>query len=287
MQSVNGSMKQGDCVQLLKSFGFTDPVLVSHSDQTYTYKFNDYAPKQLLTSLGEPTIAGGGKVAVYQVPNVAKLGVSPTNSMVRLIDLTVKGGVSKGHIKIDKLPGPLGTAYLRASGDPTIRVAFIKKLWDHLNRAKFQARMAPPKLIVDEISEKGVRAFYQRGPNYTPGTIKVAPFLFNAREPFFVEIFLHEMCITGDSVVRTDLGDLAVSEFAASGAAFLQSRKGLTRVINHWVSGVKPTLVLTTFSGATLRLTDNHPVLVKKWYGYRWVRADRLRPTDRILRLES
>ncbi len=180
---------------LLESFGFSGLSLVSSEGNTTTLRFRDYNHSSLVKSLGQPTLAGGGKVAVFQIPKVARIGVSPSNSVLRFIAEIDSGAATvQHHLGFVKVPPAYSAAYLKASINPAHRVSYIRKIWDFLNKTKFNDRLMEPRLAVKESLGAGVRAHYIGNRACTSGTIEVTHFMFNAREPFFLEIFLHEMC---------------------------------------------------------------------------------------------
>ena len=188
-------MKHQDIVTLLKSFGFSGLTLVSAEGDTTTLRFQDYNHSSLVKSLGQPTLAGGGKVAVFQIPKVARIGVSPTNSVLRFISEADTGVATvQHHLGFVKVPPAYSTAYLKASINTGHQVPYLRKIWEFLNKTKFAGKMVEPRLGVKESLGAGVRAHYIGNRSFTAGTIEVARFLFNAREPFFLEVFLHEMC---------------------------------------------------------------------------------------------
>lgn len=196
---ILGTMKQPEIVTFLKSLGFTNLKLLNHKDTTYTYSFDDLDVRALKSQVGSPTVAGGGKVAVYEIPGTAKIGVSTSNNAVRFIDLTpASTNVSDAHLGEVDLPPALEAAYLRASGNQSFRIPFCKKLWEHFNKEKFNSRLTMPRLLVGDSPPEGVdskaRGVYYGGPGFRNKALYMASFMFNARIKFFIEVFLHEMC---------------------------------------------------------------------------------------------
>lgn len=178
-------------------------------------------------------------------------------------------------------------AACKLNENKTPRVAFMRMLWHffHADRFGSNSEMLEPafqflKVFTDPLKMRKRAHWSPRDK-----AIAVSPRLFNAEQDYFMEIFLHEMCVTGDTLISTDIGDVPISELNGSTATKAQSRKGLSSIIKVWASGLKQTLSITTSSGENLRITENHPVLVRKWYGYRWVPAGELQVNDKILRL--
>jgi len=192
-------------LQEVKTFltkrGFNGLQYVSHSEETKTFnfkytEFNDY-------HMGiEPTVAAKGQVAVYNIPEVGKIGVSPNNRMVRFIDAgkaIAKKKVNDSHLGFVEVTPELTELFNKAVTNSTQRVPYMKALWHYLNTEKFQGRMKEPELKTGPRS--GSRHKNARGVYFStnwhsngPGKIWMADFMFNAREPFFLEVFLHEMC---------------------------------------------------------------------------------------------
>ena len=189
-------MKQPDIVKMLEQYGFRGLHLHNNEGKTSTYKFAEYKKDLLAKELGSPSIAGGGKVAVYEVGAIAKLGVSPLNHMVRVVVKAEDSRVADdGHLAKIKVPSILTRAFLQAQVKPTLRLSYCKHLWEFLNKEKFHGELPTPKFAVGENFPKlpGARGVYTGGHNFTAGSIWMASFMFNAREPFFLEVFLHEM----------------------------------------------------------------------------------------------
>jgi len=285
-------MNQTELVKLLETFTFRGLVLFKLDAKTATYKFESYDHKKLEKALGKPAVAAEAKVAVFIIADIGKIGVCPSNSMVRFVASPSSASAPQAdssHLGEHDTSAELELQYARAQGSARHRIAFVKTLWTHFNETKFEGRMKMPKIEVShkpsfKTKHTTARGIHMGGRNYGPGIIWIADFLFNARRPFFYEILLHEMCLTGDSLISTNLGDIRIDALANSGATHAQSRHGLTPISRVWESSSKPTLELTTAAGYSLRLTDDHPVLVRRWYGCRWIPAGQLKPGDRLLR---
>jgi hypothetical protein len=196
---TEASMHQLDIVALLKSLGFTSLKLKKYEDKSSTYAFGDYNPSHLKKTLGDFTLASNGKVAVYSIPKVAKLGVSPLNSLVRFLDQTSDTSpvASDKHLGKVKVTPALSKAFMQAAVDPSLRVAYCKKLFEYFNKEKFHGNLPTPVFLVSDKSLsniKDARGVYFGGPAFGAGKVWMASFMFNAREPFFLEVFLHELC---------------------------------------------------------------------------------------------
>lgn len=197
-------MNQRDIVKLLESLFFDNLTLVKSVGETSTFSYSSYDQAKLVKALGKPTVAAGNKVAVFEIPGTGKIGVSPTNSMVRIVPVAstaLKPQVNDSHLRQKETTEELSLAYKRAQGNPRFRLTFTKDLWTHFNYTKFSARMKMPKIEVAAAPSfgfprglKSARGIHHGGNNYTPGIIFIADFLFNGREAFFYEILLHEMC---------------------------------------------------------------------------------------------
>jgi len=191
-----------EVTSLLKRFSFEGLSLISMDEEklTYNFKFTSFNPVLMPV---KPTVAAGGKVLVFTVPDVGKFGVSPANFMVRYVDSGLRHGTSssvpEGHLTKQELPADLVLAYQKAVVNSGQRVAFVTKLWHHFNTTKFSGQMQVPKLEVSSHPSFGGVAKSTRGaflgdPGWHPGRLWMASFMFNSRIAFFCEVFLHEMC---------------------------------------------------------------------------------------------
>lgn len=193
-------MKPQDVVPILERYGFQHLKLVKHEGQTSTFRFIDYNPANLKKSLGVPSIAGAGKVMVFDIPDVGRLGVSPTNSMVRFVasGTIVRPETDTSHLGKIKVPDVYIKALEKAKVDPTKRVAWMKKMWEWGNDHLFAHRLPPGTKFVTAPRIPGAKAttrgLYQGGYGWKAGTISLAGYLFNARNDFILEVFFHEMC---------------------------------------------------------------------------------------------
>lgn len=197
---IEAELKQPEIAQLLKTYGFEGLRLVDHKDKTSTYKFKDFDKKFLDNTFGSPAVTSNGKVAVYSIPAVGKIGVSPSNSMVRLKDETSgdRAGSATHHLANVKVPPAYEKAYLQAQVNPSVRVKFCQKLFEYFNTDRFDSKLETPKFSVSEKNPPGTkkttRGAHTGGRNFAPGTVWMASFMFNARSVFFYEVFLHELC---------------------------------------------------------------------------------------------
>jgi hypothetical protein len=196
-------MQPSDIATLLKNFGFTDLSLVKVDGKLFTFKFGSYNHKKLTTMFGAPSIAGSGKVAVFEVPDYGKLGVSPSNLMVRLsyTGSHVKTEYNDTHLSKHDTTSELSLLFDKAKISPNLRTKYLTSLWEFYNKEKFQGRLPKSKIITsikpptDGVS-KNVRGFFQPDQKiqFGPGTVWIADKLFNSNEAFVNEIFLHELC---------------------------------------------------------------------------------------------
>lgn len=286
-------MQPSDISALLKNFGFTELSLVKVDGKLFTFKFGSCNLKKLSTMFGTPSIASGGKVAVFEVPEYGKLGVSPMNTMVRLsyTGTHQKREYNDTHLGQHETTPELSLMYEKAKVNPTQKVKFITALWEYFNKEKFQGRLPEPRLLTSakppvDGARKNARGLfiYDTKKMYGPGTLWISDRIFNAKEAFINEVVLHEMCVTGDTLVDTDLGPIRMDKLGESDAK-VRTRRGFASILKWWKSGDEETLTVRTESGLGLRLTGNHPVLVRKWYGYKWIDARDLRVGDQVLRL--
>jgi len=183
---------------LLTRLGFTELSLVKSDEaaRTYTFQFKQFNPKLMKS---KPTMAAKGSVAIWELEDVGKIGVSPSNQVVRFIDAGKRTQVPKAddsHLsRATAVPEELEQQFQKAVINPGKRVQFMKNLWTFYNREKFGGRMEMPALKTSNTgAPKGTRMFHRGGPHFTTGMIWVAEYMWNARLPFFLELFLHEMC---------------------------------------------------------------------------------------------
>ena len=190
-------LKQPDIIRLLSSFGFSNLSLVKHESDVSTYRFG-HLDTAKLRSLGEPSLASGGKVAIFEIPQVAKIGVCDSNSLVRFVDYSQTHETFTVHLGNLKFPTSLSLAFLKASGNTALQVPFCKKAWAYFNKTYFGNNLDLPVIKVSDTPpgkvSKASRAAHFPGGNFKTHFLWFASFLFNSREPFFIEIFLHEMC---------------------------------------------------------------------------------------------
>ncbi len=282
----------------MKAYGFEELTLTNQdsSKKSYTFKFHTYNHSRLVKELGAPSVTSDKKTAIFTIPSVGKLGVAPASKLVRFIDASPTDfGVPSNHLSIKETTKELDFAYIKAQTTPRLRLAFLKKAYEYFNKEKFHDALKPCVLSVSASPPKnasspklkGARGIYYGGIGGPQGTLWIADFLFNSPAPFFNEVLVHEMCITGDSLVSTEQGAVRIDQLTKSGVTHVRSRLGLSRLTGVWESGTQPTLRITTAGGNRLCLTGNHPVLVRKWYGNKWVAADKLKVGDKVLRLES
>jgi hypothetical protein len=195
-------MKLLEIKTLLNKFGFDRLSLVKADEQTktYTFKFQNYDISRLTV---KPTMAAGGKVLVFNIPDVGKIGLSAENQIVRFIDSGTRDNAPKAsdkHLGFVDVPAELSLEFQKAAINSAKRVQYLKNLWTHLNTTKFGSQMKMPHLECSSSPSKGkgshktARGIYFGGPSFQPGTLWIADFMFNAREPFFLEVFAHEMC---------------------------------------------------------------------------------------------
>lgn len=281
-------MKPQDMVMVLEKLGFQGLKLVKTEGKTAAFTYTDWTERTTKGTLGAPTITSNKKVMVFNIPNVGRLGVAPASSMLRLIaDKEDEGLADTSHLAKTDVPQPYLVALEKAKVHPELRVKWLAKMWDWFNEHKFGGRMQPPKFEValKRGKDAKTRGIYFHGPFFRPGRMFLASFLFNARNAFILEILLHEMCVTGDALIATDLGMIRMDQIKEKGARYVMTRRGKARIQKWWKSGIKPTFTVTTESGIELRLTGNHPVLTLHKSGrLKWVRTDELTSSHYVVR---
>jgi len=186
---------------LLTRLSFTELSLIKADEEaaTYTFKFRFFNPKVISV---KPTMAAKGTVAIYDIPDVGKLGVSPSNNVVRFIDAgkrTEKKATDTHLSKSSGVTSELEAMYQKAQVSDSKRQAFMKALWEYYNEHKFQGRMKLPKLVSDAKvpgigSRPSTRGLHVGEAGFRTKFLWFNTIMWNARLPFFLEVFLHEMC---------------------------------------------------------------------------------------------
>lgn len=196
---------QVEILKLLKALSFQDVRLSAVKDNVYTFKFGRYDPDYLVRTYGNPSSAAKGTVAVFDIPDWGRLGVSPTNSAVRLVYTGThsKVEVDDSHLGKDATATPpnLQLLFSKATVTPSYAQQYLVKLFDFFNKTKFASRLPTPTMLVsikDPIGRKSndpARGRYWSGLTKHPsGMIWINSRVFNSEQPFVNEIILHEMC---------------------------------------------------------------------------------------------
>jgi len=189
---------------LLEKYGITGLRLKSHDEEkhVYTYGYSSADLPKMVKALGSPSITSSGKVAIFTIQKVCKIGVSQDNRMVRVIDLNPDSApaVPQSHLSVHETKKELEFGYKKAQTSKRLRLPFVTEMWHYFNQEKFQNRLPIPTLLVSDKppgNPKGLnraRGVYYTRLNGPAGTLWLADFLFNSPMPFFNEILLHEMC---------------------------------------------------------------------------------------------
>lgn len=192
-------MKPQDMVIVLEKYGFQGLKLVKAEEKSATFKYGDFNERMLRKNFGEPTITANKKVMVFAVPEIGRIGVSPSNNVLRfIVDNSVeKAETSTKHLGKVDIPEAYLTALEKAKVSPVLRIKWMAKMWEYFNEHKFGGRMGIPKFVVGPKfpgHPATTRGVYAGGVAHTPGRLFLADFLFNARPAFIMEVFLHEMC---------------------------------------------------------------------------------------------
>lgn len=209
-------MKINDIIALLEGFGFRDLAPQKIEDKTFTFKFGDHDYRGMVKTFGQPSVAGGGKVAVFEIPGYGRLGVSPSNRMVRL---AYKGNhaagvrTDDGHLaKLETTPA-LNLLFAKAQANKAARIRYIEQAMAFFNRTKFHGKLPVLKVQCSAVPPKlrGInnhtRAFF--APRGASSYFWFQIDLFNASEHFVNEIIVHEQC---HQAVYVDLGHTELEE---------------------------------------------------------------------------
>lgn len=193
-------MKAHDIAQLLESFGFQHLTPQNIEGSNFTFKFGTHDYRYLVKTFGEPTIAGKGKVAVFEIPSYGRLGVSPTNSMVRLAYKGNHAQLERDDSHLAKLETnkALQLLFAKAQTGRMHRLKYLEEAIAFFNRTKFYGKLPKIKIMCTVATPKirgidgGTRAFF--APAGAKSYLWFRDGLFNADEHFVNEIIVHEMC---------------------------------------------------------------------------------------------
>ena len=100
-----------------------------------------------------------------------------------------------------------------------------------------------------------------------------------------VGFLIMDECLTGDTLIETDVGRVRIDSIPSSGASSVlcydeELEQWTFRRIKRWLNqGVRRVVRVTTAEGQALRCTANHPLLTQRG----WVEAGNLQQGDKIL----
>lgn len=142
---------------------------------------------------------------------------------------------------------------------PDRKLDYLKKVWADANKKLFASKLPPCNIRLSKDTGLGFR---RRGSwTAARNEITISPRLFNGQEHHVLTTLVHEMCITGATLIATDVGLIRMDSISTSGASKVMTRDGPADIQKWWKSGDKDTVVIKTQSGISLDLTATHPVL--------------------------
>jgi len=203
-------MELPDIVKFLTGLGFKDLKLIKNEEGKPTFSFASMEEKRM-RAFGEPTVAAG-KVLVYTLPEIGKIGISPAKNLLRFIPSgtrTVRKALDT-HLGHTQITPELELMWSKAVVSSGRRLSFMTSLFEFFNVEKFQGRLPEPKFLTSDKPPQNApgatnpRGIYYPGSSFTAGRLWMATFIFNARLPFFLEIFLHELCHEAAWVISKD-----------------------------------------------------------------------------------
>jgi hypothetical protein len=208
-------MQVTDVVKLLEGYGFLHLSPISVEKNVFTLKFGSHKYPLLVKAFGKPAVAGGGKVAVFTFPGYGRLGVSPSNSIVRLI---YEGNHAKiehhdAHLAKLDIPPELRTLFLKAQVTPRFRLRYLEDAFTFFNRDRFHGRLPKTKITMSATHPRlpgisqGTRAFFVASGAKSYYWFRER--LFNASVDFVNEVVVHEMC---HQMTYLDLGYVETEE---------------------------------------------------------------------------
>lgn len=295
--SVNGhSVMQKQIAKFLEGVGFKGLTLVKGEGNTYSFKFVSADVKGLVKIYGEPTLAGKGTVKVFNCKPYGRIGIS-NNGFVRMVyegrveeEFKDKSHLGNPEVALKYTPA-LKLLFDKATISINSKLKYVTAVWDYFNKLKFQGRMDKPRLSCGPQPDFGggkyrkAHGLYQGGYEFTPGKLWINDKLFNSDIDFVNAVIVHEMCITGDALIPTDVGLVRMSQIEKAGASKVATMTGTARIERWWCSGEQPTRKITTVEGSSLRLTGNHPVRVLNSSAQlEWKNAEDLKPGDYLVR---
>ena len=205
---------QKQVIKFLESQKFSGLSLVSIKDTTYTFTYQGFSKSHLDKTFGKPSIAGSGKVAVYDCGQYGKLGVSPSNSIVRMIytATAVERVVDKSHLAKLPVTPELELLFAKGLNNTAARAKFLSQAWTYFNVNKFQGKLVKPKIVCSEQppraskmgGNKHTRGYFRRALGTYDAELWIGSFLFNADLEFMVEILVHEMCHQATAEISQD-----------------------------------------------------------------------------------
>jgi hypothetical protein len=194
------AMTPTEIPRLLAKYGIEDLRLNSHDEEKhiYTYGYGRADFSKMVKALGEPAVTSSGKVVVWTITSICKIGVSEGNKMIRVIDLNPghADDVNTSHLSVKETTKELAFEYKKAQTTKKLRLPFMTKMWHFFNDTKFHGKLPLPTLMVSDNPPSKLSDHSMTHGLWYPTQRKlwVANHLFNSPEPFFNEILLHEMC---------------------------------------------------------------------------------------------
>ncbi len=218
---------QKQIAKFLEGVGFKGLALTKGEGNTYTFKFVSADIKGLIKTYGQPTLAGKGTVKVFNCKPYGRIGISD-NGFVRMVyearvEEEFKDKSHLGDPNAMPYTPALKLLFDRATISLPAKLKYLTAAWTHFNKIKFQNRMEKPRLACGPQPDFGgpkyrkAYGLYQGGFNFGPGNLWINEKLFNSDIDFVNAIIVHEMCITGDALIPTDVGLVRMSQIEKAG----------------------------------------------------------------------
>lgn len=193
---------QKQVIRFLESQGFRGLSLITFKNNVFTFSYNSVNFNALVRTFGAPSVAGGGKVAVFDCQPYGKVGVSQENTAVRVVweHKATEKFVDKSHLAKLPVPQELQVLYQRGLSSGPTRIKFLTSAWEYFNKTKFSGKLTGPTILCSSLPRASVRRLfsssvrgYFRAGMPVPGELWIKADLFSADIDFMVEILVHEM----------------------------------------------------------------------------------------------
>lgn len=208
---------QQQAARFLETLGFKDIKLVKMEGNAFTYSFTSFDVRKLVKTYGEPTLAGKGKVKVFDCKDYGRVGVS-NNNFVRIVYEGPKNErvIDKSHIAVLPVNDKLQLLYQRAATSKVSQVKYVTEAWKWFNKTLFNSQLDDLVILVSDkppnTPARGARAnkfsgmyYYRTGVDRSKLWINTR--LFNSDIDITNAVVVHEMCHQAQREISKDLSN--------------------------------------------------------------------------------